>query len=162
MIPATAAPSLTRVMHTVFLSPPSGLDSETMAGLVNKPYSTLMSELSGQQGHKLGMDLLIPLCRVTGSDEPMKFLARQMGGVFLHMPEPAEGASELMTGLAKTIKECSEFFSEAAKNIADGVISRDELDRLNKEGTEAIEAILQLQKLARITHQAQQGQKKQD
>ncbi|MDR0882376.1 MAG: hypothetical protein LBP55_07520 [Candidatus Adiutrix sp.] len=51
---APNTPSLTRILHAVFLSPPSGLDSETMASLLGKPYATLMSELSGQPGHKLG------------------------------------------------------------------------------------------------------------
>jgi len=154
---ANTAPSLTRVIHAVFLSPPSGLDSETMAGLAGKPYSTLMSELSGQVGHKLGADLVLPLCRITGSDEPLKFLARHLGGLYISLPEPAAGASELMTGLAESIKECSEFFSVVAQEAADGDLPRDQLDRIEKEGHEAIEAIMKMQKLARLTHQAQYG-----
>lgn len=101
-----------------------------MADLVNKPYQTLMSELSGQPGHKLGADLVLPLIQVTGGDEAVRFLARELGGFFIRLPTPGAGAPELMSGLADSIRECSEFFSEVARDVADGDIPRDQLDRI--------------------------------
>lgn len=150
-------PSLTKVLHAAVLNPPSGLDSQTMAGLVDKPYQTLMSELSGQPGHKLGADLVIPLIRVTGSLEPVKFQCRQLGGSFIPLPETAPTPRGLVCGLASSIKEFSEFTSQTAASIADGNVTRDQLSRIEKEGYEAIEGILAMMKLARTTHEEKYG-----
>jgi hypothetical protein len=44
------------------LRAPSGLDARTIAELAGySSYQTMMSELSGQPGHKLGADKLLPL-----------------------------------------------------------------------------------------------------
>jgi hypothetical protein len=153
----TASPSLTAVLHGVVLSRQSGLDPRTVADLVGKPYSTLMAELSRQEGHKLGADLVLPIMRVTGSDLPMHFLAREQGGIFLRTPEPAAGGGELALSLASSAREYAEFMQEAAASIADGKIPADQLARMAKEGQEAVEAIFAMLKLARVTHEAQYG-----
>ena len=155
-------PSLVKILHMVFRNPPSKLDSQTMADLVGKPYATLMSELSCQPGHKLGADLILPLCRVTESSEPIKFLARQMGGVLFKdikpssALDPAKVAEGLVKTLAESIKEFSEFCTDTATSIADGKIEQDELNRITKEGQEAVESILSMINLAKATHQAQE------
>lgn len=150
-------PSLSAVCHAAVKSCP--VDARTVADLLGKPYATLMSELSGQPGHKFGADLLLPLMDVAGTDAPLHFLARQRGGVYLSITEPAAGGSELAASLAVTVREYSEFLNECAASIADGDIPSDQLTRMNKEGQEAIEAIMAMLKLARITHEAQYGRK---
>jgi hypothetical protein len=153
-------PSLTAVCHQMTLRAPSGLDARTIAELAGYgSYQTMMSELSGQPGHKLGVDKLLPLMDATGSDAPMHFLARQLGGVFLRIPEPAEGSGELAASLAASVREFGEFMQETALSISDGRIPRDQLDRISKEGMEAVEAIFAMLKLARVTHEAQYGGK---
>jgi hypothetical protein len=158
-MPHNIDPSLTAVLHGVVLSRPGGLDARTIADLVGKPYQTLMAELSRQEGHKLGADLLLPLLRVCDTDIPLHFLARERGGVFLRTPEPAEGGSELACTLATSAKEYAEFMRETAESISDGQIPREQLDRINKEGQEAVEAIMAMMRLARVTHEAQYGGK---
>jgi hypothetical protein len=116
-----------------------------------------MAELSRQEGHKLGADLVLPLMRICDSDIPLHFLARQRGGVFLRTPEPAYGGGELARTLAASAKEYAEFMQETAYSIADGDIPADQLARITKEGQEAVEAILAMMKLARVTHEAQYG-----
>jgi hypothetical protein len=157
-MPENAA-SLTAVLHGVVLSRQSGIDPRTVADLVGKPYSTLMAELSRQEGHKLGADLVLPLMRVTDCDKPMHFLARELGGVFLRTPEPATGGGELALTLASSAREYAEFMQESAASIADGKIPADQLSRMTKEGHEAVEAIMTMLRLARITHEAQYGGK---
>ena len=156
-MPQNIDPSLTAVLHRVVLSRPGGLDARSIADLVGKPYQTLMSELSRQEGHKLGADMVLPIMRVCDSDIPMTFLARERGGVFLRTPEPACGGSELARTLAASAKEYAEFMQETAASIADGQIPREQLDRISKEGMEAVEAIMAMMKLARVTHEAQYG-----
>ena len=153
-------PSLTAVAHQAALRPPSQINARTIADLVGKPYQTLMSELSGQPGHKFGADLLLPIMDATDSDAPLHFLARERGGVFLRMPDPAMEGGELANTLATSAREYAEFMQETAVSISDGQIPREQLDRLLKEGQEAVEAILAMMKLARITHEAQFGGKK--
>lgn len=151
-------PSLTAVLHAVTKKNPAGLDAHTVADLVEKPYQTLMSELSRQEGHKLGADLVLPLCLVTESDEPIKFLARQLGGVFLRLTEPEMVSADLLKILAASIREFGEFAAQAAASFADGRISKEELERIIKEGYEAVAAAYAVIKQAEIAHERQRGQ----
>lgn len=151
-------PSLTAVVHHTVLRAPSGLDARTIAevaGYTN--YNTMMSELSRQPGHKLGADMLLPLMDAAESSAPLEFLARERDGMFLVLPSPAKGSGDLVTSLAASVKEFGEFAAETAKNIADGDLPRDQLDRIQKEGHEAVEAIMAMMKLARVTHEKQYG-----
>lgn len=148
-------PSLSRVCHQVVKSAPSQLDAATIADVLEKPYATLMSELSGQPGHKFGADLLLPLMDACDSDLPLTFLARQRGGVYIPLPKAAENPAPLMRQLAASVKEFGEFAAETAKDISDGDIPKDQLDRIIKEGHEAVEAILGMITLARKTHEEQ-------
>lgn len=149
-------PSLAAVCHQMVKAAPSGLDAATIAELVGKPYATLMSELSRQPGHKLGADLVAPLMDLCDSDLPLTFLARLRGGVYIPLsPVNEDTSGPLMRQLAASIKEFGEFASETAKDISDGDIPKDQLDRILKEGHEAVEAIMAMITLARKTHQTQ-------
>ena len=151
-------PSLTAVCQQMAKDAPSGLDMATVADLLGKPYCTLTSELSRQPGHKLAADLLLPLMEVCESDLPLTFLARQRGGVFLKVPQGSGGEpGPLVEKLAASVKEFGEFAAEAAADVADGDIPRDQLHRILTEGHEAVEAIMALMSLARKTNEAQYG-----
>ena len=148
-------PSLTAVLHELVKHAPSELTARTIAELAGKDYNTLMSELSRQPGHKLGADLLLPLMEICDSDLPLTFLARQRGGVYIPLPRAAEDPAPLMKQLAASVKEFGEFAAETAKDISDGDIPKDQLDRIIKEGHEALEAIMAMITLARKTHEEQ-------
>ena len=153
-------PSLVAVAHQMVLRAPSGLDARTIADVAGySNYNTMMSEISRQPGHKLGADMLLPLMDAADSNAPVEFLARERGGVFLALPEPAQGGGELVSSLAASIREFGEFAAEAAADIADGDLPRVQLDRITKEGQEAVEAIMAMMRLARVTHEAQYGVK---
>lgn len=153
-------PSMTAVVHAVVKNAPSGLDARLIAELVGKPYQTLMSELSRQEGHKLGLDLLLPLLDASGSKAPAHWLCRQLGGAFVPLPEAAESNAELVQALAASVKEFGEFAAEAAQDISDGDIPADQLARIEKEADEAVEAILAMKELARETNEQQYGGRK--
>lgn len=153
-------PSLVAVLHKCVLRAPNGLTAHEVAELVyadsSSPYATMMAELT-QHDRKFDADRVLPVMDATGSDAPMHFLARNLGGVFIRIPAPAECAGELVQALSASIKESGEFFAETAQHISDGDIPRDQLDRITKEGQEALEAIMAMMRLARETHEKQYG-----
>ena len=113
-------PSITAVVHQAVLRAPSGLDARIIAEVAGyRHYNTMMSELSRQQGHKLGADMLLPLMDAAQSNAPLEFLARQRGGLFLPLPEPACGGGELLQSLARSIREFGEFAASAGEDLGE-------------------------------------------
>lgn len=141
-------PFLSAVCHQLVVRAPSGLTAQTIADLIYKgKYATMMSELSGQPGHKLGADKLLPLMDVTGSDLPVTFLARERGGVFIKLP-PCEGElAPIQQQCLVAVREFGDLISTTADSLLDNNLSRDDRSRILKEGHKAITAIMGLLKL---------------
>lgn len=115
-------PSLTAVLHELVKRAPSGLTARSVADLLGRDYNTLMSELSGQPGHKLGADLLLPLMELTGSDAPLNFLARERGGVFVPV-RPDNSAVDLAPAILASVKEFGDYAAEVARDVIDSNFS---------------------------------------
>lgn len=147
---------LTKILHAMVKDAPSNIPAKTIAELLHKPYATLMLELGNDKQHKLDADLVIPIIKLTESDAAINHIARELGGVFVPVPDPADSPACLVTTLADSIKEFGEFAAETAQSLSDGIISKQELIRIEKEGYEAIVAIVAMMKLAKVTHNAQQ------
>ena len=137
-------PSLTAVLHEDFKSPRSGLTGYVIADLLPRNYQTLMSELSRQPGHKLGADLVLPLMQKTGSTRAMNFLAREMGGVFVPLPEGSPNCPPAQQQCLVTVKEFGELMQAVGESLLDGTITAAERERIRKEGYELISAALAL------------------
>ncbi len=151
-------PSLVAVVHQMVKNAPSGLTTADVAEFAGyAKYNTLMSEVSRQPGHKLGADMVLPLMDVCECDAPVSFLARERGGVFLKLQQPAACGGELVESLAKTIKEFGEYAASAAERIADGDVDSAEIVKIDRETNDVVEAILSFRKLARTTHDAKYG-----
>lgn len=148
-MPVLPTPSLAAVCHGAVKNAPSGLTASSIAELIGRDYNTLMSELSGQKGHKFGADLVLPVLRVTGSLAPMNFLARELGGVFICIPHTV-GQNALVNSLLASVREFGEFAAETSADIADGKLPADQYTRICKEGQEAASAILKVMELARL------------
>lgn len=140
---------LTAICQAAAKNAPNGLSAEQIADLVGCSYATLMSELSGQPGHKLGAERMLALMKTTGSVAPIQFMARELGGVFVEMPQCGAGCHEITRSLLESIREFGEFASEVGKSLEDGTITPEELARISKEGQEALAAILRVMTLAR-------------
>ena len=151
-------PSLTAVLHEDFKNPPSGLTGYLIADLVGKNYQTLMSELSRQPGHKLGADLVLPLMRKMDSARALDFLAREMNGVFVPVPDPADDPECLVRGLVVSVREFGHFASASAAAIEDGSVQPEEMARMEREGYEAIVAIMAMLKKARAACERRYGE----
>ena len=142
-------PSVRAVAHQMVLNAPSGLSAKVLWQLLGYTnYNTMMSELGGQDKHKLGADMLLPMMDSSDSDAPVEFLAEERGGVFVKLPSVQVPQSKSMTlQLANTVKECSEAAAVAAAHIIDGKVSKDEFKSFKKENREAIAALLALEHL---------------
>ncbi|MFR7889109.1 MAG: phage regulatory CII family protein, partial [Bilophila wadsworthia] len=75
-------PSLRQCVHASVLGCDT-LDGKGIAERLGLNYQTFMSSVSGQPKHKLDADWLLPIMATTGSVEPLQFMAREMGGVFV-------------------------------------------------------------------------------
>ena len=145
---------LTAICQAAVKNSPAGLSAEQIADLLGCAYPTLMSELSGQPGHKLGAWRMLEIMRVSGSIAPMNFLARELGGVFVQLPHGAMQGHELTRSLVESIRQFGEFAAQVARSLEDGTITADELARISVEGQAALTAILRVMHLARIARES--------
>ena len=132
---------------------PAGLSAEEIADLLGCAYSTLMSELSCQPGHKLGAWRMLEIMRISGSVAPMNFLARELGGVFVQLPHGAMHNHEISCSLAESIRQFGEFAAQVARSLEDGTITAEELARISVDGQDALTAILRVMHVARIVRE---------
>lgn len=140
-------PSLSAVLHQQVMRAPSGVNAQTIADLMGWRYPTMMSELSGQPGHKLGADKILPLMDVTGSDAALHFLARERGGVFIRLPQVAGELAPVQQQCLVSVREFGELVGTTAQAVMDGSLSPDERTQILREGHEAVTAIMGLLKL---------------
>lgn len=123
---------------------PNGLSAEAVAERVGMRYSTLLSQLSGHDAHKLGADLLVPIMVATGCRAPIRHMAAELGGVFMELPSVSARNDAVTQGLVASVREFGEFAAQVAQSIDDGVIRQEELRRISADGMEAVTAILQV------------------
>lgn len=163
-------PSLTTMVHKLVVAlgdrrqaepeldlhqAPPWLDAHSLAGLLDKNYQTLMSELSRQYGHKFGADLVLPICKYTGSVAPIRMLCREMNGEFVPLLEAADGAEELVRALAEALEAFGSFAAEAGRSIADGRITAGEFTSIERTGLNMVALALAFIKLVRVTCEIQ-------
>lgn len=123
---------------------PSGLSAEAVAERVGLRYSTLMSQLSGHDAHKLGADMLVPIMLATGSRAPIKLMAKALGGVFVELPPVSAQDDAVTRSLVASVREFGDFAAQVAQSLDDGSLSREEVDRIDADGLDAVSAILQV------------------
>ena len=110
---------LSRVVHRAVLNAPSGLKASQIAEQVGRPYRVMIAELLHDGTRKPDMDLLVPYIHATGSDEPLKHLARVTGTVFLRLPEAESGMEPITQEMADSVKRFGEMLSVLGKSIED-------------------------------------------
>lgn len=142
--------ALTAVCQAMVKNAPNGLSAEQVACILGCPYATLMSELSGQPGHKLGAERMLALMKATEGRAPMHEMARVLNGVFVEMPPAAVSGHEVTRGLVDCIREFGEFAAQVARAMDDGTVTSEELSRICADGQDALTAILKVMELARL------------
>jgi len=137
-------PPLSPILHHLVMRAPSGIGAQTIADMLGWRYATMMSELSGQPGHKCGVEKLLPIMDVTASDAPMHFLARELGGVYITLPRVEGSLDPIQKQCMTAIKEFGELITACADALADDKLEPDERARILREGHEAVTAIMAL------------------
>ncbi len=141
-------PPLSPILHQLVLRAPSRIGAQTIARMLGWKYATMMSELSGQPGHKCGVDRLLPVMDVTDSDEPLHFLAQERGGVFIKLPAwTGEEVAPVQQQCLVAVREFGELIAACAEALASNSLEPDERTRIRREGHEAVTAIMGLLKL---------------
>lgn len=140
---------LTAICQAAAKNAPNGLSAEQLADILGCSYATLMSELSGQPGHKLGAERMLALMKASCSTAPMQLMARELGGIYVELPQAGVGIKHITKSLAESIREFGEFAAQVGKAMEDGTITKDELGRINADGQDALAAILRVMRLAR-------------
>ena len=137
-------PSLASVIQIAVKRAPNGMSAEQIADMVGRRYTTLMNELSGQPGHKLGADYVLPLMEATGSDEPLHFRARQMGGAFVRLPQVETMLGAATEETINAMQNFSELLRAVSDALKDGRVTLGELELIGAKGDMAMRAILSL------------------
>ena len=137
-------PSLTAVLQISVKRAPNGLSSEQIADRVERRYPTLMSELSGQAGHKLGADLVLPIMEASGSTDALDFLCREMGGTFVRLPLVDTPVAEASQQTIAAMHDFAELLTAVTDALQDGRVTLGELELIGAKGDKAVRGILTL------------------
>lgn len=138
-------PRITPILRQLVLHAPNGLPAKAVAGLLRRDYGTLLAELGERSGHKAGVELLLPIMGVTGSDLPLDVMAEACGGFFVRMPEAEEGEEHAVhRQCMEAVREFGELMQTVAKALEDGTITQEERRAIAEVGYRATTGILTL------------------
>lgn len=121
-----------------------GNREQSVAGLLQRDYTTLLAEVGERSGHKAGVELLLPIMDVTGSDLPLDVMAEARGGFFVRMPESADEEHAVHRQCMAAVREFGELMQTVAKALEDGTITQDERRAIAEVGYRATTGILTL------------------
>lgn len=128
---------------------------------LGKGDEVLRKELSGAASHKLGAVDALAIARLCVEGRTphcydfAAFVAQECGGRFLphDQPEPA-AALNPMNKVSRLMRETSDVTSTVIEALSDGVISDNELARIEQEIAEAEDVLRKLRRAARATNAA--------
>lgn len=126
--------------------------SLSLAPRLGKSPSTLSHEVVASGGAKLGLVDAVKLSALTGDNRILNTFATLCGCVVLPMPASVHG--DTFAGLAASAREFGEFVASVAESAADGVITANELARVDRELTEMLAASQQLRATLAAMHEA--------
>ncbi len=87
---------------------------------------------------------VVRICEVTGDLGPLQAMASRLGQMMTPMPHATAVDGDLARKLAETCKEFGEFVSEISGDLADGRVTPNELQRIEREAGELIGAVHKL------------------
>ncbi len=135
--------SLLNVLHDLVIRAPSGKPARDIAERLGLAYSTMMSQLNDAiETHKFAVENLLPMMELTGSDEPLHYLARARNGVFIKLPKVAGDLTASERQALTAVKEFGELMGEFTTATEDGRVTAEERRRIEVEGYHALNAIL--------------------
>jgi hypothetical protein len=97
---------------------------------------------------------IVEIMDITGDDGPLEAMAAARGKLLLNAPSLGDEGGEASRVLAETVREFGAFVGEVAGDLADGKITRTELERIEREGALALASIHALLRLTERMHRA--------
>ena len=108
--------------------------SASLAPRMGKSATTLSHEVSGTGAAKLGLLDAAKITHLTGDLRILAAFAGNAGQMLVPLPDViTDGSDDCMQRLAGTVQEFGDLCREVAVDLADGVISDNELSRIDKE-----------------------------
>ncbi|MCC9597763.1 MULTISPECIES: phage regulatory CII family protein [unclassified Rubrivivax] len=109
--------------------------AKVVAGKMSIGHQVLLNKVGlNNTTHHLTLQEAVRLMQVTGDLRILHAMAESFDGLFIPVPRPAtEGAPNLVGDLARMSAEFGELMHEVAEDLADGVISDNEMVRVEKE-----------------------------
>lgn len=119
--------------------------AKALAAAMGVQYKTLLNKVNpNQTSHHLSLQEALRLMQVTRDTRVMDALAEALGGQFICSPDVGQGDPKLMQDLAEMTMRFGELMREVANDIADTVISNNELARIEKEADQLRSALHRL------------------
>ncbi len=137
-------PLLTPIMRQLVLHAPNKVPAKAVAAFLGRDYTTLLAEVGERSGHKAGVELMLPLMDVTGSDILLDVMADARGGFFVRMPESADEEHAVHRQCMEAVREFGELMQTVARALEDGTITQEERKEIAEVGYRASTCILTL------------------
>lgn len=142
-IEIAARDQVLRAAHHTVEEHPGG--AKALAAAMGVQHKTLLNKVNpNQSSHHLSLHEALRLMLVTKDTRVMDALADALGGQFICSPDVAQGDPKLMQDLAEMTLRFGELMREVANDIADTVISNNELARIEKEADQLRSALHRL------------------
>lgn len=120
----------------------SGVPIKAAHQAMGVSYPYLADSLNEAEPQRLPLDLLVPFMKVTGSLEPVRWLAGQLGGVFVELPRLVTGAEDIYSTFLKAVSEVGEDSAAIERALSDREITDSEGQTLAAELDDTIAALV--------------------
>lgn len=142
---------ITRALYKAVHDFPAGTDALAAALKMNR--SSLWHKVNPHYltAHCSPEEMAL-ICEVTGDSGALFAIADRLGFICVPMRQLEDQATH--DRLVSTVHEFSEFLTASSAGFADGQISDNELDKIEREALDAIQAINDLAAKARAINQA--------
>ena len=129
--------------------------SQSLAPRLGKSATTLSHEVTATGTAKLGLLDAAKITELTGDMRLLAAFAANVGQMLVPLPKiPADASDDCMLRLADTAREFGDLCREVAGDMADGVISSNDLQRIDTECGQLIASVHALREALGARHQA--------
>ena len=126
----------------------------SLAPRMGKSSTTLSHEVTATGTAKFGLLDAVKVTSFSGDLRILQAWAIHAGQMLLPLPSDGEQSDECLAHVASSAKEFSELVAAAADSLADGRVSDNEMDRIEREAGELFAAVHGLIKSMRERNQA--------
>lgn len=111
----------------------------TLAGFLGISEHSLQHKVSPTYpGAHCSPEEVVRICEVTGDLGPLQAMAGRVGQMLMPMPASGQADGDLARKLAEACKEFGEFVTEISGDLADGRVTPNEMQRIEREAGELI------------------------